>query len=106
MARRPCPGWPPAAAWLGKIRQVRSLRLRLGIDLRKGNPASSLASRAWLRYTGNRVRWPDGRGAPRKRRVEESPGSTETRCRLTAGEGDLRDSATEMTPPTGPSSFG
>ena len=33
---------------------------------------------------------------------EESPGSTERRCRITSGGGDPRDSATEMTPPTGP----
>jgi hypothetical protein len=31
--------------------------------------------------------------------VEESPGSTETRCRLTAGGGDPRESATENKPP-------
>jgi len=36
-----------------------------------------------------------GRGAYR---VEESPGSTETRCRLTAGGGDPRESATEKRP--------
>src|SRR3954471_2126517 len=33
---------------------------------------------------------------------EESPGSTERRYRITSGGGDPRDSATEMTPPTGP----
>jgi len=38
------------------------------------------------------------------RRREESPGSTEMRCRLTAGGGDPRDSATENIPPS-PSSF-
>src|SRR5215471_19435139 len=38
------------------------------------------------------------------RRGEESPGSTETRCRLTAGGGDPRDSATESKPPGGTSS--
>jgi len=32
---------------------------------------------------------------------EESPGSTETRCRLTAGGGDPRESATENRPPDG-----
>ena len=32
-------------------------------------------------------------------RGEESPGSTEKRCRLTAGEGNLRESATENKPP-------
>jgi hypothetical protein len=31
--------------------------------------------------------------------VEESPGSMGTRCRLTAGGGDPRDSATENKPP-------
>ena len=30
---------------------------------------------------------------------EESPGSTKTRCQLTAGGGDPRDSATENKPP-------
>ena len=32
-------------------------------------------------------------------KVEESPGSIKTQCQLTAGEGDLRDSATENRPP-------
>ena len=31
--------------------------------------------------------------------VEESPGSIKTQCQLTAGGGDLRDSATENRPP-------
>ncbi len=30
---------------------------------------------------------------------EESPGSIRTQCQLTAGGGDLRDSATENKPP-------
>ena len=44
---------------------------------------------------------PDGRtAAARLRRlVEESPGSTGIRCRLTAGGGDPRESATENKPP-------
>src|SRR5690242_9163929 len=50
------------------------------------------------------VRWPGDRG--RGNLFEESPGSTERRCRLTAGGGDPRDSATEMTPPKGPVFFG
>ena len=46
------------------------------------------------------ARWPDGRlrrgfGPP----GEESPGSTETRCRITSGGGDSRESATESKPP-------
>ena len=32
---------------------------------------------------------------------EESPGSMGTRCRVTPGGGDLRDSATESKPPAG-----
>ena len=32
-------------------------------------------------------------------KIEESPGSIRTRCQLMAGEGDLRDSATENKPP-------
>ena len=32
-------------------------------------------------------------------KTEESPGSVKTRCQLMAGEGDLRDSATENRPP-------
>ena len=47
------------------------------------------------------VRRSDGclshRGNPRG---EESPGSTETRCRVTPGGGDPRESATESKPPT------
>lgn len=39
---------------------------------------------------------PDGRRASR---AEESPGSTETRRRITSGGGDPRESATESKPP-------
>ena len=35
--------------------------------------------------------------------AEESPGSTEKRCRITSGEGDPRESATESRPPGRPS---
>jgi len=35
----------------------------------------------------------------RGRKFEESPGSMRTRCRITSGEGDLRESATENIPP-------
>ena len=44
-----------------------------------------------------RARRPDGRC--RRKAVEESPGSTGIRCRLTAGGGDPRESATENKPP-------
>lgn len=36
---------------------------------------------------------------PMDRRGEESPGSTGTRCRVTPGGGDPRESATESKPP-------
>ena len=43
---------------------------------------------------------PDGwTTAATDKETEESPGSTGTRCRLTAGGGDPRDSATENKPP-------
>jgi len=43
---------------------------------------------------------PDGRsGKGRKAAGEESPGSRDMRCRITSGEGNLRDSATENKPP-------
>jgi len=32
--------------------------------------------------------------------AEESPGSRKPRCRITSGEGDLRESATENKPPS------
>src|ERR1700739_3190999 len=41
------------------------------------------------------VGWP----LPTVARGEESPGSTEVRCRVTPGGGDPRESATESTPP-------
>src|SRR6516164_3955181 len=41
------------------------------------------------------VGWPLSAGV----RGEESPGSTEVRCRVTPGGGDPRESATERTPP-------
>src|SRR5947209_19067302 len=43
---------------------------------------------------------PDGRPCKcRKAAGEESPGSLDIRCRITSGEGDLRESATENEPP-------
>ncbi len=51
-------------------------------------------------WTGNPDGWTAAAGAYAP--VEESPGSTEIRCRLTAGGGDPRDSATENKPPKEP----
>src|SRR5262245_33150972 len=43
---------------------------------------------------------PDGRsGKGRKAAGEESPGSTDKRCRITSGGGNPRESATEIRPP-------
>lgn len=51
-----------------------------------------------------RISRPDGRRRiTRKGAGEESPGSTEPRCRITSGGGDPRESATENRPP-GPGS--
>ena len=44
--------------------------------------------------------------APALAAGEESPGSMETRCRVTPGGGDPRESATESKPPAGTCSFG
>ena len=38
-------------------------------------------------------------GWPLRSAAEESPGTTEERCRLMAGGGDSRESATESKPP-------
>lgn len=57
-----------------------------------------LAVRPPAPYT-NAGRWPDGRSAGLRPGGEESPGSTETRCRVTPGGGDPRDSTTESKPP-------
>ncbi len=46
-----------------------------------------------------RVRRLDGCTRAGNRAGEESPGSTETRCRITSGGGDPRESATENRPP-------
>ena len=57
-----------------------------------------LTAQAW----GRTSRLPDSRAAAAGGAippVEESPGSTGTRCRLTAGGGDPRESATESKPP-------
>ena len=42
---------------------------------------------------------PAGRMAAASFEAEESPGSMETRCRITSGGGDPRESATENKPP-------
>ena len=48
---------------------------------------------------GSRILAPVSRPDGRRLRAEESPGSMRTRRRITSGESDLRDSATESKPP-------
>ena len=97
--------------WRGSVRAFqrrwRPAALRRGPRSRDHGPRRS-RSRAlrvgragWLPST--RCRRPDGRS--RREAGEESPGSTEIRCRVTPGGGDPRESATESRPPAG-SGFG
>src|SRR5215510_12927727 len=58
------------------------------LDARRPQPQGKAVSRA------------DGRsGKGRKAAGEESPGSTDERCRITSGGGNPRESATENRPP-------
>src|SRR6516225_3129375 len=61
-------------------------------SLGRGFDRGSAAAQICCRQT---VGWPLSAGV----RGEESPGSTEVRCRVTPGGGDPRESATESTPP-------
>src|SRR5215510_15333510 len=55
---------------------------------------------------GKAVSRPDGRsGKCRKAAGEESPGSTDERCRITSGGGNPRESATENQTASPPPSF-
>jgi hypothetical protein len=68
--------------------------------MRRG--AGRLRCGPWLTKTDSGRREQKSRrldGRWRGNPLEESPGSTEIRCRLTAGGGDPRDSATENKPP-------
>jgi len=61
-----------------------------------GRPLTSLCPNSSY---NPQVRRPDGCALAGNRGGEESPGSTETRCRITSGGGDPRESATENRPP-------
>ena len=67
-------------------RDLQRLRRRL---TRRAGPAHDTAASGGQTTAGPRC----------KAGLEESPGSTGKRCRLTAGGGDLRESATESRPP-------
>ena len=88
---------PAAGRRRGRPRDARPPRRPAGAALTGG-----LNSAPVRRDISARVRRPDGRSraaAP----GEESPGSTETRCRVTPGGGDPRESATESSLPAGAS---
>ena len=72
---------------LGWLAVLVAMRLAGWIERRLGS-----------RRIGERMSRPGGRGA--RKDVEESPDSVERRWWLTATHGDVRDSATEIKPPT------
>ena len=69
-------------------RDSKSMEIDLGLD--------SKSMKADIR-PDQVAGWPLSGAGP----GEESPGSMETRCRVTPGGGDLRESATESSPPSG-----
>jgi len=69
--------------------------IRLGSDYRSPGDGFDRGTAAAQISHCQTVGWPLSAG----RRREESPGSTEVRCRVTPGGGDPRESATESTPP-------
>ena len=83
-------------------RRYRPSRLRRPSRRRDHGPARRrrrLVRGRPRRLPSARCRRPDGRS--RREAGEESPGSTGTRCRVTPGGGDPRESATESRPPAG-----
>ena len=84
---------PVSAAYCSKVK----LRLVGGLNLE--GRAISVAFFATNAFIATASR-PGGRTRDsRKAAGEESPGSMETRCRITSGGGDPRESATESKPP-------
>ena len=81
----------PASSTASRTTEMRAHLAALLAGLTCAPDAADIAAR---------VRWPDGRSLAEG--GEESPGSTETRCRITSGGGNSRDSATEITPPAQP----
>lgn len=90
---------------LPRTRRARRPKVRRGLPfmrmgfscLDRSAPLDRRAERAHL-LPGQTAGWPlSGNGETR--REEESPGSTGTRCRVTPGGGDPRESATESKPP-------
>jgi hypothetical protein len=71
--------------------------VRIDVHARMGR--FPLTGCRWNSSYSPQVRRPDGCALAGNREGEESPGSTETRCRITSGGGDPRESATENRPP-------
>ena len=80
--------WNLAMRWTRRMDTVSRVRRELDDKTAPGP--------VWPRQTAGRPLLIHG---PGPRTVEESPGSTGMRCRLTTGGGDPRESATEITPP-------
>ena len=81
----------------GTVEVDRGLRDRVCAVSASGDDGLTLASHG---PTSTPASWLDDRCRyARKGAGEESPGSMETRCRVTPGGGDPRDSATENKPP-------
>ena len=62
------------------------------------DPQSGFLDVAAAGAYGTMASWPDDRRFSFTGEREESPGSTEKRCRVTPGGGDPRESATEIKP--------
>jgi hypothetical protein len=83
--RRDAAGWPDLVAERPAERSERAETP--GLTRLRPRPSKARGSDGWMAAPGGQ---PFG---------EESPGSTETRCRITSGGGDPRESATENKPP-------
>jgi hypothetical protein len=97
-ARRMNPSRPTTAARSSGSWDRRSLRGRAMRPSGKGGIEllAFCCASTFIRCASR----PGGRARNRRKAaVEESPGSTETRCRITSGGGDPRESATESRPP-------
>ena len=99
--------WYHLGAWRGRrslahLSGRRSAQFLPRPDVRLGALSdASPVSAGFIRYIRAIAQQPDGRMTALRvhPRGEESPGSRKQGCRITSGEGDLRDSATENKPP-------
>ena len=97
---RPAAAVTAEAAEPGFFREVRLISVPAGRRTGRRMRCFVLEKRRALLYAEAASR-PGSRAAQRAERPrgEESPGSAETRCRITSGGGNPRESATESKPP-------